>query len=196
MPGGASFDTLYDAIGVVLKGATGRSWWRKGAIQARPNTPYATVWLSMGTGQQLPVIEVDQLSTPDSSRNIFSETPWGTSLLECQIDFYRSQINDSVLDACARFANALRLSAREYDLWQICGMSGGTNITDISGIFRADVEPRARVTFHVYANLNVAPLAGVNIPEIKQFPVPLSAENETSNLDFNLNLTNTGENDG
>jgi hypothetical protein len=45
------------------------------------------------------------------------------------------------------------LEERFWDIWKVCALSGGVRITDISGMFREDIDPRVRVSFVVIANV-------------------------------------------
>ena len=161
-----SYDALYAALGLVVKQATGRPWWRKGGIQSQPIGTYATIFLPLGTGLQNDVVERIALDAPTNEVDA-NEQPWGTVKGECQVEFFRSAPNDSALDAATRFKNSLRLEARYMDLWQIMGLVGGADVLDISSLFRADIEPRARVSFQFYANIaSPAPLTGSETQDI------------------------------
>lgn len=190
MSRGTSFDELYSTIGAVLNGATGRKWWRKPKIQGQPKEPYATVFLSSGTGLQVPVTEVVPIDPPDKDGHSFQEGPWGTLLIECQVECFRDRANASALQDTNRFINSLRLTEREWDLWQICGLSGGVNLIDISGMFRADIEPRARATFRFYANVADAPLSDTKIYDIQTLPIIITTSDGSRNQ---FAVTNTGE---
>jgi hypothetical protein len=101
------------------------------------------------------------------------------------VEFFRSLPNDSAIQAAKRFDNSLRLQARFYDLWLLCALSGAVKVIDVSAIFRADIEPRARVEFRVYANLTDQPLADVDIFDIHQQSVQIdrAAGNEAATVD-------------
>ncbi len=185
-----SFDELYSMIGTVLNRATGRVWWRKAGIQAQPKGPYATLYLAAGQGLQNPVTETVLLEEPDGEGHVFEQIPWGTLHIECQAEFFRSGSNDSAIQAAVRFANALRLEERYWDLWGICGMSGACAVLDISGMFRADVEPRARATFHVYANVADSPLLDTKIYDIKRQPITVTREDDEG---ITFTVLDTGE---
>ena len=163
------FDTLYTTIGEIVKQATKRPWWRKGGIQAQPNGVYATVFIAEGVGLQNEIVENVQLEQPGDNGEIFQQTPWGTLHLDCKVEFFRSNKDkgDTALQAAARFRSALRLEERFFDLWKIAALVGEIRIIDVSGIFRADVEPRAEVRFSFYANVtDPLPYTGVDIFEI------------------------------
>ena len=70
-----------------------------------------------------------------------------------RVDFFRSAVNDSALEAATRFKSFLRLQERNYDIWTICALSGSIDILDVAAIASADIEPRVRVTFTIYANI-------------------------------------------
>ena len=44
---GTSIDELYIKLGAQVLRATGRPWWRKAGIQARPTVPYATILMKL-----------------------------------------------------------------------------------------------------------------------------------------------------
>ena len=168
MPHKTSYDELYTVLGAVLLQTTGRPWWRKEGIQARPTTPYATIYMYQATGQENDVVQTLQLEEPTASGENFRQTPWGTSLVECRVEFLKSTTNNTALQAATRLRNALRLEARYFDLWEVMALSGKVDIMDISAIFRADVEPRAELRFQFYANIaDPAPLTGQDIYDIE-----------------------------
>lgn len=176
MPYGTSFADIYAAIGAVVLRSTGRSWWKKSGVQAQPAGVYATVYITAGQGIQNVVHEVLQRSAELETGEIFKEIVWGTQYLDCQAEFIRTSGTDTAIAAATRFANALRLEARDGDLYLISALSGGVKITDISAIFRADVEPRARVDFRLIANITEPDgLADVNIFDIQHQPIKLTA---------------------
>ena len=177
MPAGTKIDALYAAIGNVVNRSTGRSWWDKRGIQAQPSGPYATIFLVSGAGLQLPVTE--EILPPGIE--LFHQIPWGTQILRCQAEFFRSVSGNTAIQAANRFANSLRLQIRWYDLWQLCALSGAVDVIDISAIFRADIEPRARVDFQIAANIIEEPLADTNITDIHQqaFRIDMAEENTT-----------------
>ena len=89
-----------------------------------------------------------------------------------------------------RFSNSLLLSSRDLDIGVVCAISGSARIIDISGIFRADVEARARLIFHLYANVaNPAPIGGTNIEDIQSVPFKLTGAAD----DRVMTVLNTGE---
>lgn len=156
-----SLDNIYSAIGAVVLSTTGREWWRKGGIQSQPVGPYATIFLNLGKGLEHDIVERVPITPVTEVSGDAQEKPWGTRLIDCQIEFLRSATNDSASDAATRFTNSLRMQERFMDLWLIMGLVGGVDVTDIAAIFRADTEPRVRVQFQVYANIcDPAPLSG------------------------------------
>ena len=176
MPAGTNLDAIYNALGAIVASSTGRLWWDKRKIQAQPTNPYATIYITVGDGLQMPVTENVLLSTPGPNGETFKQYPWGTVLLDVQVEFLRSNpaTGDYAQRAAKRFENALRLTEREYDLWLICGLSGAIRYIDISAIFRADVQPQARVAFRLLANLMDQPLAGVDIFDIENQPMVIT----------------------
>lgn len=164
----ASFDQLYNSFGSVVKKATGRNWWRKDAIQSPPVGPYATIFLAEADGIEKDVVEVTELDAELVTGETMSQEVWGVSLVQVQIEFFRSAENDSARDAVTRMRAALNLVERFFDIWKLCGLSSGLRITDIGGMFRADVEPRTRLTFTIYANISSPkPLVDNDINEIE-----------------------------
>jgi hypothetical protein len=120
----------------------------------------------------------------------FHEIPWGTSTLTVQIEFFRSATNNSALDASRRFAQSLYLTAREWDLWIYCALAGPVKITDISGMFRADIEPRTRVEFKLIANI-IYPesLVDISLHNIEIQPLTIdqyASENDKEDIDFTV----------
>jgi hypothetical protein len=163
-----SQDDIYNALGAVVKSTTGRAWWRKGGIQAQPTGPYATVFLIMGKGVEHDVVDRVPITPVTETSGDAKEIPWGTRLIECQIEFFRSATNDSASDAATRFKNSLQMQARFLDLWLIMGLVGTVDVLDIAALFRADTEPRMRVTFQAYANINEPyPLDGDSSTDIQ-----------------------------
>lgn len=185
-----SLDELYNVLGPVVQRATGRKWWRKAAIQGQPVGPYATLHLTEFDGLEHQVVETGRLAGPGPNGESLIETPWGTGRVEAKVEFFRSGPNDSALDAAMRFRQALYLSERHDDLWKIAGFVGGVRLVDVSGMFRADVEPRAEVRFGFYANLaGVVPLAGNLLHEIdsQEFDVEVRKTDGTTEHYTTLN---------
>ena len=145
-----SFDELYTTIGALVSSATGRLWWRKQGIQARPATPYCTIYLVQNTGLEKNIVESVELE--DSSK-VFEQIPWNTTLIEVQVEFYKGASNNSALQAAQRVKSALYLEERFWDLWEIASLSGGVQIIDVSTMFREDVEQRTEVRFSIWANV-------------------------------------------
>jgi len=96
------------------------------------------------------------------------EVVWGAVKLTVEVEFFSSSIADPVTRAASRFRNSLRLSARFYDLWTICGLIGSIDILDFSTVFRGDTEGRVRVSFNLYANLTDEPLADTYLFDIEK----------------------------
>lgn len=185
-----TFDAIYAAIGAVLIRSTGRRCWRKASIQGQPSGTYATVFVNPGEGLSIPIVERLAYDTEDAEGHIIKEIPWGNMYLECQVDFYRGETNDSALEAAVRFSNGLRLTEREWDLFPTIGLSGSVRILDISGMFRADIETRARAVFHFYANVSYPlPLNDIKLYDIQKQPVTLVVGVDS----FQFTILNTGE---
>lgn len=177
-----SFDALYLKIGNIVQAATGREWWRKAGIQAQPSGPYATVYIEEGTGLQHQVVESVELDPVGPNGEIFQQTPWGATHLDCKIEFYRDADPDTALVAAMRFRNSLRLEERFWDLWEIAGLVGNIRLIDVSGAFRADIEPRTEIRFNLYANIvDPLPLIGNDIYDIQTQEVTVKhvQQNET-----------------
>jgi hypothetical protein len=163
-----TLDDLYSSYGGVLATVTGRKWWRKAGLQAAPQGPYAVIQFTEGPSSALDVVENVDLGVNQG----FGQQPWGTTRLFVRVEFFRGASNDSALQAAIRFRNALVLEARFGDLWLISGLSGEIRLTDVSTMFRADVEGRAEVTFAIYANISdPLPLPDTNISEIQHQPI-------------------------
>jgi hypothetical protein len=162
-----SFDELYSLLCQVVTETTGRRCWRKAGIQAQPVGTYATVYLEEAAGLEQEVVTDVELPAPGPGEPSFEQRPWGTSTLRAKVEFYRSTPNDAVLDAVTRFRTGLRLEARFWDLWEVCGLLGGTGVTDLSGPFRGDIEPRAEVRFQLLANVAAAVALAPDIHEIQ-----------------------------
>lgn len=176
---------LYKTLCQVVISATGRKIWSKGGIQATPNFPYATVFLSMGDGFAKDTIINVPLSTPGPNQETLKQYVRSTLHLQCVAEFYRSNgDNDTAAIAALRFKQALQLQEREYDLWRICGLTGPIQFIDTSAIFRADTEPRAQVRFYLYANLGEEPLNGTDLSEISKQPMQI----EFNSLDDHITI--------
>lgn len=161
-----SFDELYIAYGTVITRATGRKWWRKAGIQSQPVQPYATIFFTETSDFQHQVIEDVEILNPTAE--IFTQVPWGAGIIDCEVEFFRSKDNDSALEAATRFKNSLQLQERFWDVFDISGLVGNVRLIDISGIFRADTEPRAQVRFQLHANIGAPlPLQDAEIYDIQ-----------------------------
>jgi len=164
-----SINELYTVIGAVVKKSTGRAWWRINKQQASKTGTYAVVSLTTGKGLQNQVtehVEIDHSLEPDNPAYL-RQIVWNTTVQNCVVEFYRSALNDSAMDAATRFRTSLFLDERIYDLYQISGLIGGVDIIDISSIFRADIEPRAEVRFSFYANISdPQPLDEIDVYDI------------------------------
>ncbi len=153
MPTATSFDELYATIGVIVLSVTGREWWRRKGMQSQPQGAYAVVYLASDRALEHQVVENVELSLPADNGEVFEQTPWGTSIVDCVVEFYRDAVNDTADQAATRFHNSLYMEKRFADLWQIAGLVGSVRYLDISGAFRADIEPRTQVKFSFIANI-------------------------------------------
>ena len=86
MPGGTTLNAIYAALGALVASATGRVWWDKRGIQAQPNGPYATVYITVGDGLQNQVVENVLLETPGIGGEIYGQVVWGTCLINIQVE--------------------------------------------------------------------------------------------------------------
>lgn len=148
-----SFDELYDTIGAIIESVTGREWWRSTGMQSQPTGIYATVYLKMGTPLEQQVVENVKLNPVDENLEVFEQKTWGTTTVDCVITFYRSMPDNSADESATRFRNSLYIEKRFEDLWQIAGLVGSVRRIDISGAFRADIEPRTEVRFSFISNI-------------------------------------------
>ena len=162
-----SFDELYTTYGALVSAATGRQWWRKAGIQARPTTPYATIFFTQVDGYEKPFVETVTLDPVAEGGERFEQVPWCTSQLEAQFDFYGDRPNNTALMAAQRLRSSLYLEARIWDICMISALAGRVQIQDLSTIFREDVEPRVTVRFLILANIvDPLPLADTKIFDI------------------------------
>lgn len=154
MSRGTSYDELYNALGAIALSSTGRKWWRKAGIQARPNYPYAVIYIVEADGLENQVVESVELDQPGDNGESFQQKPWGAATLDVTVEFYQDKAGDTALEAATRFRNSLRLEERFWDIWEIAGLAGGVRLIDISSIFRADIEPRTELRFKLNANIS------------------------------------------
>lgn len=148
-----TYDELYDTIGTIVQSVTGRDWWRRTGMQSQPRGSYAVVYLAADQALQHQVVENVELDPPGLNDEVYEQKPWGTATIDCVVEFYRDAINDSANQAASRFRNSLYIEKRFEDLWRIAGLIGNVRWLDISGAFRADIEPRAEVRFSFIANI-------------------------------------------
>lgn len=181
-----SFDEIYTTIGPIIKRVTGRDWWKKKGIQARPNTPYALISIQQGVSLQNQVVESIEIDPPSGTGEVFRQTPWNATTLECRVEFFKDGINDAAYDAATRFRSALYLEERFFDLWEICGLVDNVTIIDISTLFRADTEPRAEVRFTLTANIaDPAPLDDTDIYDIQSQEINVT-HNSIDNIETEI----------
>lgn len=137
----------------VITTTTGRKCWSKGGIQATPNAPYATVFLSQGEGFVFDVVQTVAIIDAVGDNPSLQEIVWGATRFAVEVEFYRDAAGATAYQAAAQFRNGLHREARYNDLWTIAGLSGNISIVDMSTIFRADTESRVRVLLNLYANI-------------------------------------------
>lgn len=147
----ASLDGLYDAYGALVFSVTGRQWWRKTGIQARPKTPYATIFFTQIEGNQQQIVE--NIEADYESGKPFMQVPWGISQVQAQFEFYMDRASNTAVQAANRLKQSLYLEERFWDIWKISALSGGVQIFDLSLAFREDIEPRTEVRFMLNVNL-------------------------------------------
>jgi hypothetical protein len=194
MPAGTTIGTIYSAIGAVVTRATGRSWWKKAGMQGQPSGTYATVYVTQGDAIAQQVVEHVKYTSELETGEIFRQIPWGTTSLDVQVEFWRSATSNSAIDAAIRFFRSLYLEARWSDLWIYCSLAGSVKTTDISAMFRADIEPRARVEFRIFANLSGPdPLLDVPLHDIQKQPLLITEQHGSHDLETDIAVDNTGE---
>lgn len=145
---------LYETLGAIIVAVTGREWWRSTGMQAQPRGVYATIYLVLDHPVESPVVENIEIISEDPNSEVFMQRSWGTTTIDCMISFYRDALNDSANDAAIRFRNSLHIEKRFNDIWRIAGLVGRVRVLDISGVFRADIEPRSEVRFSLMVNLS------------------------------------------
>ena len=149
-----SLTELYDTIGLIIQSVTGREWWRSTGMQSQPEGIYATVYLQMDQPLQHQVVENVELDPVGANLEVFEQKPWGTTTVDCTVTFFRSALGNSADESAIRFRNSLYIEKRFTDLWKIAGLLGSVRRLDISGAFRADIEPRTEVRFSFMANIS------------------------------------------
>lgn len=167
--GKTSFSELYQELGALILASTGRRWWQALGIQGTIKGPYAVIYIESAQGVENEIVETIELEDEDipESGNPLKQIPWNISLLDIRIEFFRNAENNSALEAATRLKTYLRLQGRFRDIWRICGLVGPVNIIDVSAIAGADIEPRTRLTFSVYANIaDPEPLTGQELENI------------------------------
>lgn len=148
-----TLDELYTLFCTYITQVTGRPCWRRAGIQAQPKNPYALIYFQQGPSPAQDVKEVVELITPLPTGERFQLTVWGTTRLECKIEFFRNTTTEQALESAVKFRNTLQLEERYWDVWTKCGLLGDIQLIDVSSLFRADTENRAEVRFNLYANL-------------------------------------------
>ena len=193
MSRGTSIDELYTKLGAQILRATGRPWWRKAGIQARPATPYATIHITEGVGLEKPFVET--VATEITETEPFKQVPWGTQTLYVAVEFLKSADNNSANDAATRLIQSLYQEERFWDLWEVCSLSGPANRIDVSAMFRADIEPRVDVRFRLIANITTPePLADVNIWDINSQEVIVTHVGQDGvETEFSVTVNNVEE---
>lgn len=148
-----SYNELYDVIGTIVQSVTGREWWRRTGMQSQPEGIYAVVYLASDQPLQHQVVENIELTPPGTNGEVYEQKPWGTASIDCVVEFYRDAENNTALESATRFKNSLYIEKRFEDLWRIAGLVGNVRWLDISGAFRADIEPRTEVRFTFISNI-------------------------------------------
>lgn len=148
-----SLDELYNTYGTLVLQATGRQWWRKKNIQARPKLPYATLYFQQLEGYEKPVVENFILSPLAEDGERFEQVPWCTSQLILEVEFFGDRTNDTSDQAAHRLFSALFLEQRCWDILLISGLAGRVITQDLSLVFREDVESRVLVRIPLVANV-------------------------------------------
>ncbi len=151
---GTSLNELYETIGTVVQSVTGREWWRSTGMQSQPEGIYATIYLNMDQPLQHQIVENVELDPVGENLEVFEQKPWGTTTVDCIVTFYRSLPDNTADESATRFRNGLYIEKRFEDLWRIAGLVGSVRRLDISGAFRADIEPRTEVRFSFIANIS------------------------------------------
>jgi len=149
-----SLNELYETIGMVVQSVTGREWWRSTGMQSQPEGIYATIYLNMDQPLQHQIVENVELDPVGENLEVFEQKPWGTTTVDCIVTFYRSSPDNSADESAVRFRNGLYIEKRFEDLWKIAGLVGNVRRLDISGAFRADIEPRTEVRFSFISNIS------------------------------------------
>lgn len=178
---GTSISELYTTLGALILSSTGRKYYKGYGLKIVPKEPYALVILSSGKAVENQVVELVELDYPEDGK-VFQEIPWGTLFMDCEIRFLKSATDNTSQQAAIRFKNSLSLTERNFDLFQIMGISGPIQFQDLSAVFRSDIEPRTSIKFSFYANVSLPyTLEDDNINEIEQQTV--GVEHINQNLD-------------
>lgn len=191
-----SYNELYDTIGNVVQSVTGREWWRRNGMQSQPEGVYAVVYLAQDQTLQHQVVENIELIPFGENGEVYEQTPWGTATIDCVVEFYRSAENDDALEAAIRFRNSLFIEKRFEDLWRIAGLVGNIRLLDISGAFRADIEPRAEIRFSFISNIShPKPIESNQIYDIQSQQMDvIHVKKDTSETIIQVNVdTNSNE---
>jgi hypothetical protein len=170
---------LYDKLCEVVTTTTGRRVWSKSGIQATPNSPYATVFLSQGEGFVFDVVQTVEIIDAVGDAPSLQEIVWGATRFAVEVEFYRDSTTSTAYQAAAQFRNGLHREARYNDIWTIAGLSGNISIVDMSAIFRADTENRVRVMFNLYANILDPIVPEASIYEIDSTTVNVACDEIT-----------------
>lgn len=160
-----SFDELYGTFVAVIESVTGRPCWRKASMQAQPKSAYSTIYFSEGPSPVLDIVE--NIVTVVDGVLVYQQQAWGTTSLDCKVEFFRNDGYGTSNDAAIRFRNSLQYESRFDDIWNICGLIGEIKFVDFTTIFRADIESRSEIRFGLYANIaDPLPLFGTDISDI------------------------------
>ncbi len=185
-----SLNELYDTIGTIIQSVTGREWWRSTGMQSQPEGVYATIYLQMDQALQHQVVENVELDPLGENLEVFEQKPWGTTTVDCIVSFYRNTTDNSVDESASRFRNSLYIEKRFEDLWRIAGLLGSVRRLDISGTFRADIEPKTEVRFSFMANISeLGPVDSNQIYDIQSQKIDIThvrLDNSETLIELNI----------
>jgi len=167
MPRLTSFDEIYSVLGAVVESATGRKWWRKSGIQVRPTAPFATILLRASSLHEKQIVAELERSVAGPNGETMLPVVWSTSRLDVSINFIGSGTFNPALQSASRMHAALYMPERYFDLWNICALAGGAQITDHSAWRAADINPSVEIRFMLNANIaDPLPLSSIEMYDI------------------------------
>ena len=140
-------------------------------------SPHALIHIASAPSDEKQITESVEIDS------VLTDIVWSTKTLECTIEFMGARENDTAMESANRFAIAMNLQERLYDLNTIARMSGNVDITDISSIFMEDIDQRADARFNLLANVGLPlPLVGAEgetIDSVEITAVHLNDDSET-----------------